>query len=167
MLQPPLPKDLPAFFIYRHCLTMVVLHPSVKSKELLMKNYSSFITSETDVSTKHMTPHIVCSQCVTRSPQLSLMTWKVLGITASVISDLLATSIFWEMMQNPKHQPHNGITPLVNCLLNPSSHHSVFSVTKWRSKVLIAKLRELKTSRLIRINTMHGSKSKHGPRNWV
>ena len=141
MLQPPLPKDLPAFFIYRHCLTMVVLHPSVKSKELPMKNYSSFITSETDVSTKHMTPHIVCSQCVTRSPQLSLMTWKVLGITASVISDLLATSIFWEMMQNQKHQPHNGITPLVNCLLNPSSHHSVFSVTKWRSKVLIAKLR--------------------------
>uniref|UniRef100_UPI00358FE108 uncharacterized protein n=1 Tax=Myxine glutinosa TaxID=7769 RepID=UPI00358FE108 len=52
-----------------------------------------------------MSPPIVCNQCATRSPQLSLMTWKVVGITVSVISVLLATCIFWEMRSNQKHQP--------------------------------------------------------------
>ena len=143
---------LHASFMCHPCLIMVILHPSLKTKELLQKNYNSFRRSGIDVSTNHMSPHIVCNQCVTRSQQLSPMTWKVSGITATVISALLATFSFWEMIQNQNHQPHSGITPLVNqgVLLDPSSRQSAFSVTKLRSKMVIAKLRDLHTSHLIR-----------------
>ena len=113
-----------------HVRSWSILHPSQKSKEPLQKKYNNFIRSGTNVSNNHMSLHIICSQSVTRSLQLYLMTWKVLDTTGTVISALLPTFIASEIIQNQNHQPQRGIAGLVHCRLVPSSHQSAFFVKR-------------------------------------
>lgn len=75
------------------------------------------------------------------------------------------------MSKQASQRPHNGTTPLVNCVKQAPqynfSHPNAFFVTKWRSRVLVVKLRELKYSHRGRKKKTDGSRSNHGLRKWV